>query len=200
VVTSVVTPRPVLSGQTSVVTLALDPFRPAEWHDFFVMVGGAAAVLTGLVFVAMSLNVSAIAQDATHRYRAIGTLTGMTAAFVISALALLGDQDHVSLGLEWAVVATLAVAVYMFGYVQSVRLGGSAGARRVSRVVINGAFYLAQLAGAVVLAAGSTSGLYVAAVAMVGQVAFMITGAWLLIVGVPTASPEPASTGPDASR
>jgi len=173
---------------------ALDVYRPDEWHDFFVMVGGAAAVLTGLVFVAMSLNVGAVAHDATHRYRAIGTLTGMTAAFVISALALLGDQDHIALGIEWAAVATFAVLVYMFGYAQSVRLGGSAAARRVSRVVINGAFYLAQFVGAIVLAAGSVSGLYVAAVAMVGQVAFMITGAWLLIVGVPAVSPDAVGT------
>jgi hypothetical protein len=63
-------------------------YRPEGWHDFFVMVGGAAAVLTGLVFVAMSLSVEVIMLDATHRYRAIGTLTGMTSAFVICALAL----------------------------------------------------------------------------------------------------------------
>jgi hypothetical protein len=58
----------------------------------FVMVGGAAAVLTGLVFVAMSFNARVVVEDATHRYRAVGTLTGMTAAFVICALALLGKQ------------------------------------------------------------------------------------------------------------
>ncbi len=55
---------------------APDIFRPEQWHDFFITVGGGAAALTGLVFVAMSLNVSVIARDATHRYRAIGTLTG----------------------------------------------------------------------------------------------------------------------------
>ena len=32
--------------------LASAVYKPGEWHDFFVMVGGAAAVLTGLVFVA----------------------------------------------------------------------------------------------------------------------------------------------------
>jgi Flp pilus assembly protein TadB len=39
---------------------AADAFRPDQWRDFFIMVGGAAAVLTGLVFVAMSLNVTVI--------------------------------------------------------------------------------------------------------------------------------------------
>ena len=69
---------------------------------------GGAAVLTGLVFVAMSLNVSVITQDATHRYRAIGTLTGITAAFVICSLALMGGQDHYSVGIEWMVVPAFA--------------------------------------------------------------------------------------------
>jgi hypothetical protein len=72
---------------------AIDAYRPDQWHDFFVMVGGSAAVLTGLVFVALSLNVNVVSQDATHRYRAIDTLTAMTGVFVICALALMGGQD-----------------------------------------------------------------------------------------------------------
>ncbi len=105
---------------------ALDVFRPDQWHDFFITVGGGAAALTGLVFVAMSLNVAVIAQDPTHRYRAIGTLTGFTAAFVICSLAVMGGQDHRGVGIEWLVVATVAGAVYVYGYVQAIRVGESA--------------------------------------------------------------------------
>ena len=105
--------------------LALDAYRPDQWHDFFVMVGGGAAVLTGLVFVALSLNVNVVTQDATHRYRAIDTLTGMAGVFVICALVLMGGQDHRAVGIEWLVVAAISIAVYLHGYVQAVRLGGS---------------------------------------------------------------------------
>jgi hypothetical protein len=76
----------------------------------------------------------------------------------------------------------------MLGYVRSVRLSGTASSRRISRVVINGVLYLAQLIGALALASGSISGLYVAGFAMVVQLAFMITGAWLLVVGAPPPS------------
>ena len=31
-------------------------YNPADWHDFFVMTGGAAAALAGLLFLAMSLH------------------------------------------------------------------------------------------------------------------------------------------------
>ena len=51
--------------------VAADIFRPDQWNDFFLLVGTGAVTLTGLVFVAMSLNLKVIAVDATHRYRAI---------------------------------------------------------------------------------------------------------------------------------
>ncbi len=164
--------------------VALDVYRPDQWHDFFIMVGGGAAVLTGLVFVAMSLNVNVITQDATHRYRAVGTLTGITAAFVICSLALMGGQDHRAVGIEWFVVAAIAAVVYVYGYVQAIRLGGSAVWRRMSRVVIGVVCYLVEVVGAALLIAGHIAGLYVAAVALIILLAFMVSGAWLLIVGV----------------
>jgi hypothetical protein len=43
--------------------------------------------------------------------------------------------------------------------------------------------------GAVLLITGHVAGVYVAAVAMVVLLAFMISGAWLLIVGVSTPPP-----------
>ena len=72
--------RRTVSVQGGAAMVAVDVYRAAQWHDFFVMVGTGAAALTGLVFVAMSLNVAAITQDATHRYRAVGNLTGLTAS------------------------------------------------------------------------------------------------------------------------
>jgi hypothetical protein len=62
------------------VMVAADIFVPGQWTNFFLLVGTGAVTLTGLVFVAMSLNLKAIARDATHRYRAINTLTGLTLA------------------------------------------------------------------------------------------------------------------------
>jgi hypothetical protein len=108
-------------------------FNANQWRDFFVMVGRGAAALTGLVFVAMTLNVAAIRKDAPQRYRAIGTLTGFAAAFVTCALVLMGDQDNRAIGAEWLVVSAVAAVVYIGGYVQAVRTGGNR-ARSVSTV------------------------------------------------------------------
>ncbi len=46
------------------------------------------------------------------------------------------------------------------------------------------ACYVSEMAGAVALFAGSAAGLYVVAVAMVANFFFMISGSWLLLVGV----------------
>ena len=52
----------------------LDP-----WNNFFVMVGGGAAALAGLIFVAMSINPEVIIRNTTHKNRAINMLSGFSA-------------------------------------------------------------------------------------------------------------------------
>jgi modulator of FtsH protease len=170
--------------------LALDAYRPDQWHDFFVMVGGSAAVLVGLVFVALTLNLDVITQDATYRYRAIDTLSGMAGVFVLCALVLMGGQDHRAVGIEWFVLAAISAAVYVHGHVQAVRLGGTIAVLRASRTVTVAVLYLAQLVGAVLLIADHVAGLYTAAIAMVAALAFMISGAWLLVVDAARREPK----------
>jgi len=164
--------------------MASDVYARGEWRDFFVMVGGGTAALAGLVFVAMSLNLTIIAQDATHRNRAIGTLTGFASVFAICALALLGDQTHLSLGIEWLVVAAIAGSIYVLGYFDAVRSGGSSAALSLGRVLFGTACYLSQIVGASLLIAAHVEGLYLAAGAIVVLIPYMISGAWLLLVGV----------------
>jgi len=137
-------------------------FNLGQWHDFFVMVGGGAAALTGLVFVAMTLNLASIRQDATHRHRAIGTLAGFVAIFAICALALMGGQRHQAVGTEWLVVATGAAVIYVYGYVQAMRSGGSSAGLGAGRLVSGTACYVAEIAGMVLMTAGQVAGLYVA--------------------------------------
>jgi modulator of FtsH protease len=161
-----------------------DAYRPDEWRDFFLMVGGAAAALTGLVFVALSLNLDVVVRDATHRYRAIGTMTNFAGIFVLCALALMGGQNHVAVGTEWLLVSTGAGAVYVYGYLRARTAGGSRTTLSVLRTVSGTGLYLAEIAGSIVFLLGAMAGLYIAAVAMVLLGAYSVSGAWLLLVGV----------------
>jgi hypothetical protein len=168
---------------------ALEVYQPDQWNEFFVAVGGGAAALTGLVFVALSLNLDAAARDATHRYRAIGTLTGFVSAFVVCSLALMGHQGHVAVGAEWLTAAAAAGGVYVYGYVQAVRVGQSDVGLGLPRLAAGTAFYIGEIVGAAIFIAGYRAGPYIAATSMVALLAWMITGAWLLIMGAPHLRP-----------
>ncbi len=162
--------------------IATDIYKPAEWHDFFVVTGGGAAALAGLVFVAMSINLDVLAHNATHRYRAINMLTGFVAAFIICALALMGGQGNQAVGTEWLVVATAAAVSYVHNYVQAAKQGGAKAALRPDRLGAGVTCYVAEIVGAVVLILGYVAGLYVAAVGLIISLPLLIAGAWLLLV------------------
>jgi hypothetical protein len=49
-------------------------YQPADWHDLFVASAGAAAALTGLIFVAVSINLAQILADSRLPTRAAETL------------------------------------------------------------------------------------------------------------------------------
>jgi hypothetical protein len=155
-----------------------------EWQNFFLMVGGGAAALAGLVFIAMSINLSIITQDATHRNRAIATLTGFTAVFMVCAFALIAHQNLQSIGVEWLVVTLVPTITYIRVYVRARKVGRSSVGLSISRFIIGTTCYVTQIVGSALLISGYVAGLYVASVAMVLSFAFFISGAWLLIIGV----------------
>jgi hypothetical protein len=67
--------------------------------------------------------------------------------------------------------------------VQAFRQQGSLYALSPFRMVGGSACYLGQIVGAVILFAGYRVGTYVAAVALVVNFYFLVSGAWLLIMG-----------------
>jgi|SRR5579862_5101962 len=172
--------------------ISADIYKPELWHDFFVMVGGATACLTGLVFVAMSLNLEAVVGDATHRNRAVGTLAGFTAIFILCGLALTGKQNNISIGMEWLVISSITAYIYINGYVQAVKGGGSPSGLSLPRMMFGVVCYLAQIGGSVLLMLGYICGLYLAAGAMMIFFASLISGAWLLLVGICNEKKRPA--------
>lgn len=158
-------------------------YSPDEWNNFFLLVGTGSAALTGLVFVAISVNLRDVVKDATHTYRAINMLNGFTAVFILSSFALMGHQSHQTLGLEWFVVSVVAGAINTNGYVHGFSLAGSRYALSLFRVAGGSACYLAQIVGSAILFFGPGWGVYVAAIGLIVNFSFLVSGSWLLIVG-----------------
>jgi modulator of FtsH protease len=71
----------------------------ALWSDFAVAVVGAAAALTGLLFVAVSVNVERILAAALTRRRA-STMIFVAIPLLVGTLLLVPEQSPGALGLE----------------------------------------------------------------------------------------------------
>ena len=162
-----------------------DVYKAEAWSAFFTMAGGGVAALTGLVFVALSialsLNLAEMTEDATHKYRSINTLAGLTAVFLTCGLALMPGQDHQAIGSEFAALAFVGAIIFLYGFRQAFKFGSKPSKERL---YVGTGLYLAELLGGLIFIVGPISGLYIAVVAMLANVAFMISAAWLLVVSV----------------
>lgn len=157
---------------------------PEQWSNFFIMVGGGAAALAGLIFVAMSINPRIIILNVTHKNRAINMLSGFTAVFMACCFALIGNQRLETVGLEWLVLWLVATAIFIRGYVIAIRARTSSIGLTAPRLAGGTVCYVAEVIGAVFLILGNSVGLDIAAVAMIVLFGFLISGAWLLMIGI----------------
>jgi hypothetical protein len=148
------------------------------------MVGSGAAALAGLIFVAMSIRHEIIIQNTTHKNRAINMLSGFTAIFMASGLALIGNQYLKLLGYEWLLLWLIATVIFIRGYVVAIRSGMSSIGLNTPRLAGGTICYLAEVISAILLILGYSGGLYIAAIGIVVLFAFLISGAWLLMIGI----------------
>jgi hypothetical protein len=156
-------------------------FPASQWHDYFMTVGGGAAALTGLIFVAMTLHLDEVINSAVHRHRARTILAGLTAVFIRCALVLMGGQNAQAVAVE--IIAVLLVVETLL--YRSIRLAARDADNAVLlRAIGSFACLVLEQVGAVVLFLGFSWGLYVVALGMMSSFIFMVTGAWLLLVGV----------------
>jgi hypothetical protein len=162
----------------------MDPYSPDRWHDFFLMVGGGAAALTGLTVVAMSLHLEAITRDQAHLHRARSGLTAMAAVFMRCGLVLMGGQGGRAVAVELFLVCAIVTVAGLDSYRKALRGAGRVPRGSVLRTIGSTACYGLEMVGAVLLFLGSAQGLYLIGVAMVAIFFFSISGAWLLLVGI----------------
>jgi modulator of FtsH protease len=83
----------------------------ASWHDFFLAVAGASAALLGLLFVGVSINLTAITgtERVDLRARAGQAFANLNIVLVIALLMLVPDPNPGSIALAFAFVAALGL-------------------------------------------------------------------------------------------
>ena len=161
------------------------------WHDFYIMAGGAAAALTGLVVVALSLHAKAIMAHPLLRDRAFAAIVALMTQVFLAAAVLVPTQSSLALGLEVGLVAAfwLARSMWAVPYIRgnAARLRGRAYEYRrpASHWAMEWTVWIvwvaALVASAVELSLGSANGLYLLAAAMVLMFGSQVWSAWVLI-------------------
>jgi hypothetical protein len=82
----------------------------ASWSDFSVAVVGASAALTGLLVVAVSINIERILAIDALTVRSLSTMVLFIVPLVIGMLLLVPEQPRTALGVELMITGTAAGA------------------------------------------------------------------------------------------
>jgi len=166
----------------------------AEWHDFYVMAGGAAAALTGLVVVALSLHAKAIMAHPLYRDRAFAAILALMTQVFLSAAVLVPRQPPAALGIEIGLVGLfwLGRSIWAIPYIRSNsrRLRGHSyeyrrsAAHWIAEWGVWITWVIALIASSAAIIAGSADGLNLLAAAMVLMFGSQVWSAWVLIAEV----------------
>jgi modulator of FtsH protease len=155
------------------------------WSDFFVVQAGAAAVLAGLVFVGVSINLEQILAMPSLPGRALGAIVILVGVLIQSSLVLVPDQSTTALGLEMLGVG-LVVLLVVSAIQRDVYLKRLPEYRK--QFLLNVAFaqvaVLAFVVAGVLLVATGESGIYWTVPAVLVSYLVAISDAWVLLVEI----------------
>jgi hypothetical protein len=159
-------------------------YDPAEWTDLFVAVAGAAAALTGLLFVAVSINLERILKFEGLPERALETLLFLVGALLASLVGLIPGQSHVALGLELLLVSVVVSAVVM--RLPTLRLGDDEveASWVIARWVVRLAATVPFLIGGASVLLESGGGLYWIIAGIVFAIIGAVASAWVLLIEI----------------
>src|ERR1700712_751563 len=94
----------------SVVAMAGVAYDPDPWQNLYIALAGATAALTGLLFVAVSINLKEILEGRLLPRRAAETLSIMVGLLVLSVFMLVPGQADWILGVEILLIGLLEFA------------------------------------------------------------------------------------------
>ena len=152
------------------------------WETFAVLAGGAAATMTGLLFVAVSIRVDRIKESAELRNRAGQTLTLFGTVVVAAILVAIPVQKDWTLGIELVALAALTgTATYHLDRRARADESDQQFGRLIEAVSPNGITLALLLASGVTLIFGQNAGLYVLVAPILVALIGGVTTAWLFL-------------------
>jgi hypothetical protein len=158
-------------------------YEPGMWATMYGAVAGSAAALTGLLFVALTVNLPRILPEASYVARARRALGGLLSLLVLAVVILIPGQPRAALGIELLCLGAAVGAIS--GALQGQTIRRLQPGRRIRWAVrmlpVNLGTAAIAVAG-VSLIAGGGGGLYWLPATVLVYFLSSILDAWILVV------------------
>src|SRR5690242_1034704 len=155
-----------------------------DWRPLFLMIAGASASLSGLLFVALSLHAREIASQPLYRYRARLSLASLMAILVIASLILIPRQTALELAVKEIFPIVTIFTVLALGLLELRQIPDPARRAYVIRTAIALGLLVVTVVGDILLAIGRSVGLQILALCCVVFLVQLVFNAWALVIGL----------------
>jgi len=154
----------------------------ADWSTYLAAQAGAAATLTGLVFVAVSINLSRLLSITGLTGRAAESIMQLFGVLIVSTSALIPRQSIATLGTE---ILIAGLALWLFQTVLQVRhMASKLGHPRswiIARVIQTQLASIPCCIAGILLLRGSSAGLYWLALGSLSSLISGVASAWVFL-------------------
>ncbi|MBV9019454.1 MAG: hypothetical protein JOZ71_01935 [Ktedonobacteraceae bacterium] len=160
-------------------------YRAEAWQAMYTTLASATATLTGLLFVALSLDLSTIIKIPAYRARARETLVGLLCLLALSIFLLIPGQDRRFLGGE-LIAESLIIAVMSIRLQLQTLKNMDAGRRMhwAMRLVVLNLGTVTILIAGISLTIGQFGGLLWLVPTILIDLLWSLNNVWLLVVRV----------------
>jgi modulator of FtsH protease len=154
------------------------------WESLFVAEAGAAAALAGLLFVAVSINLTRILEYPGLSGRAAEALGLLFFVLVIATLGLVPGQSPVALAGEVMAVGGMAELILLVLQIRDARRPEQRLSWSVTRIVSSAVATLPAMVAGLSVLIGSGGGFYWLVPAILLAFAAALVDAWVLLVEI----------------
>jgi len=158
-------------------------YTAQDWSELFVASAGASAALTGLLFVAVSVNIERILNFPGLPERALQTLLLLLSAVLVSLIGLIPGQSTTALGVE-LLVASIVFAAPIYALMFKTMPGARDYAHPAVHLSLILPGTLPLIIGSVSLIALAGGGLYWIVAGLLGAILGASINAWVLLVEI----------------
>jgi hypothetical protein len=162
----------------------MDAMLPDGWADFGVAAAGATAALTGLVVVAISVNIKEILALPAVVPRAGATIAGLVVGVLASLAFLIPRQTLLAFGVEALVVTAIAVIIEANSLRAHLRDPERPIGEKLQTTLLSVLQFAPLLVGGVLMAGGNPIGVLLIAVGIATTVIASMVNTWILLIEI----------------